>query len=196
MTLTLFQLYLAVINIAAFIVYTIDFQIYIHGGKGIKPQVLLNLVTICGGALGTIIAEVLWDRKINKLNAQSRIYTIFWLLIQLVVVLGLYGPNHEKAMQYIYEFYASHWFLCIYVVLINIVTFFAFAIDKIKAMLGKWRIRELILLGLALIGGSAGGLLAMDIFNHKVKSMHFMIGVPLMLIAHLFLLICVGIGII
>ena len=84
----------------------------------------------------------------------------------------------------------------IYSVLINIVTFIVFAIDKIKAMFGKWRIRELILLGLALIGGSAGALLAMDICNHKVNSMHFMIGVPLMLIAHLFLLICIGIGLI
>ena len=55
-------------------------------------------------------------------------------------------------------------------------------------MLGAWRIREIILLGLCLIGGGAGGLLAMDLCNHKVKSMHLMVGVPMMICAHLVLI--------
>ena len=87
MTLTNFQWYVIAINIVAFLVYTIDFQIYNHGGDGIKPAVLCNLVTICGGALGTLVAEVLWDRKINKVNAQSRIYTLVWLILQAALIL-------------------------------------------------------------------------------------------------------------
>ena len=73
-------------------------------------------------------------------------------------------------------------------------TFFVFAIDKIKAMMGSWRIREVILLGLCLLGGGVGGILAMDICNHKVKSMHFMVGVPMLICAHLVLLAFIAIG--
>ena len=65
---------------------------------------------------------------------------------------------------------------------------------RIKAMLGAWRIREIILLGLCLIGGGTGGLLAMDLCNHKVKSMHFVVGVPMMICAHLVLIVFIAVG--
>lgn len=72
--------------------------------------------------------------------------------------------------------------------------FVVFAIDKIKAMVGAWRIREIVLLGLCLIGGGGGGFLAMDLCNHKVKSMHFMVGVPMMICAHLVLIAFIAMG--
>ena len=61
MSLTSFQWYVIAINIIAFLVYTIDYQIYKHGGDGIKPEILCNIVTIFGGAFGTLVAEVLWN---------------------------------------------------------------------------------------------------------------------------------------
>lgn len=195
MSLTPFQWYVVAINIFAFLVYTIDFQIYIHGGDGIKPEVLPNLVTIFGGAFGTLMAEVLWDRKINKINAQSRIYTLIWLIIQIAFFWVLWGPNHETANIQALSFYSSHKILCIYYLIINIVTFIVFAIDKIKAIIGAWRIREVVLLGLCLLGGGFGGILAMDICNHKVKSNHFMFGVPVMICTHLFLIVLIAVGI-
>lgn len=194
MTLTNFQWYVIAINIVAFLVYTIDFQIYNHGGDGIKPAVLCNLVTICGGALGTLVAEVLWDRKINKVNAQSRIYTLVWLILQAAFFWSIWGPNHETVKAHALTFYNEHKILCIYYATINLVTFVVFAIDKIKAMMGAWRIREVILLGLCLLGGGVGGMLAMDICNHKVKSMHFMVGVPLLICAHLVLIAFIAVG--
>lgn len=60
MELSKLQWYVVIINIIAFLIYTVDFQIYVHGGDGIKPPVICNLVTICGGALGTLVAEVLY----------------------------------------------------------------------------------------------------------------------------------------
>ena len=185
-----------IINILAFLVYTIDFHIYKYGGSGIKPAVICNLTTICGGAFGTLVAEMLWDRKINKTNSQSRIYTAVWLIIQIAIFWVLWGPNHETAIVQIRSFYDSHKSLCIYYLIINVLTFILFAIDKIKAMVGAWRIREIILLGLCLLGGGVGGILAMDICNHKVKSEHFMFGVPIMICAHLVLIILVVAGII
>ena len=100
MALTNFQWYVIAINVIAFLVYTIDFQIYNHGGDGIKPEVICNLVTICGGAVGTLIAEILWDRKINKLNAQSRIYTFVWLILQVAFFWAIWGPNRETVKEH------------------------------------------------------------------------------------------------
>ena len=194
MNLTNFQLYIIVINVIAFLIYTIDFQIYRHGGKGIKPQVLCNLVTICGGAIGTLITEILWDRKVNKLNAQSRIYTLIWVILQGVFFYAIWGPKRETVKEHFLSVYYEYKILFIYYAFINIVTFIAFAIDKIKAMMNAWRIREIILLGLCMAGGCIGGILAMDICNHKVKSMHFMVGVPMMICAHLVLVAFIIIG--
>lgn len=196
MALTAFQWYIIAINIIAFLLYTIDFQICIHGGDGIKPEVLFSLVTIFGGAFGTLIAEMLWDWKINKVNAQSRIYIVAWFTIQIVFFWVLWGPNHKTAKTQAFSFYDNHKILCIYYLVINIITFIMFAADKIKAIAGKWRIREIFLLGLCLLGGGVGGILAMDICNHKVKSPHFMFGVPLMICTHLVLIVLITAGII
>ena len=41
-----------------------------------------------------------------------------------------------------------------YLVLINVITFIAYGIDKLKAKKGKWRIPEATLLLLAIVGGA------------------------------------------
>lgn len=69
-----------------------------------------------------------------------------------------------------------------YLIAINLITFFAFGIDKRKAEKGVWRTKESTLLGLAVIGGSVGALLGMNAFRHKTKYKKFTIGVPAILI--------------
>ena len=54
-----------------------------------------------------------------------------------------------------------------YLIALNIVTFFVYGIDKWKAKRAKWRIREASLLGLAVLGGSIGALLGMNVWRHK-----------------------------
>lgn len=61
------------------------------------------------------------------------------------------------------------------------ITFVIFGVDKYKAIRQEWRIRESTLLGLALIGGSIGGWLAMYIFHHKTKKVKFFVGIPVIL---------------
>lgn len=68
-----------------------------------------------------------------------------------------------------------------YLTAVNIVAFAVFGADKWKAVHGRWRIRESVLLGLAFVGGSPGGLLAMYLFRHKTKKPVFAVGIPLML---------------
>lgn len=46
MSLSIFQRYCIGINIIAFLVFTIDFLIYKHGGDGIKPEFLADVVTL------------------------------------------------------------------------------------------------------------------------------------------------------
>ena len=57
----------------------------------------------------------------------------------------------------------------IYLVIINVVTFFVYGIDKWKAKNSKWRTRETALLGLAVLGGSIGAWLGMKVWHHKTQ---------------------------
>ena len=58
-------------------------------------------------------------------------------------------------------------------VLVNAVTVLQFWDDKQRAVEGRRRIRESDLLGLALIGGSPGALLARRLFRHKTRKEPF-----------------------
>lgn len=71
-----------------------------------------------------------------------------------------------------------------YLIIINIIAFYLYGVDKRKARKGKWRIPENTLLGVALIGGSLGALLGMYLFHHKTKHWKFKILVPLFLVLH------------
>ena len=74
-------------------------------------------------------------------------------------------------------------YLYIWLIVINIITFAVFGIDKKKAIDGKFRIKELTLFILSLLGGSLGGLIAMHTFHHKTRKWYFKFGMPLILIA-------------
>ena len=54
-----------------------------------------------------------------------------------------------------------------YLIVINVVTFLVYGIDKWKAKQGNWRISEATLLILAVNGGSIGALLGMKVWRHK-----------------------------
>ncbi len=76
----------------------------------------------------------------------------------------------------------------IYIVLINIITFSIFGIDKLKAVKNKWRIPEKILFLFSIIGGSVGGLLGMYTFRHKTQKTAFKFGIPVILIVQIVLI--------
>ena len=59
--------------------------------------------------------------------------------------------------------------LVVYLVFINIAAFGMYGIDKQKAIRKQWRIPEAQLLAVAAIGGSAGALLGMQFFHHKIR---------------------------
>ena len=60
-----------------------------------------------------------------------------------------------------------------YLILLSLITFFAYRIDKQKAKKGKYRTKEKTLLLLSFFGGCFGGYPAMLIFRHKTKGEHW-----------------------
>lgn len=69
-----------------------------------------------------------------------------------------------------------------YLLIINILTFIIFGIDKYRARNNDWRIPEATLFLLAIIGGSIGAEIGMHVWHHKTRHLHFVIGIPLILI--------------
>lgn len=78
--------------------------------------------------------------------------------------------------------------LIAYLSIMTIIGFFSMYIDKKRAIKHKWRTPEATLFIIALIGGSLGSTIGMRVCRHKTKHWYFVIGMPLILIAHIFLL--------
>ena len=78
--------------------------------------------------------------------------------------------------------------LLYYLIVINILTFAVYGIDKWKAKQDSWRISEATLLMLAVIGGTIGALLGMQVWRHKTMHKKFKYGLPLILLAQIALM--------
>ena len=116
------------------------------------------------------------------MNMMSRVFLICVLIIQIIAMLFIKGFHGEEINIAFWEFVGRNKILMIYLGIINVITFLAFAIDKLHAIKGKRRIRIITLLGLAFVGGSAGDLLGMYTLRHKTKVDYFTVGVPLIMI--------------
>ena len=75
----------------------------------------------------------------------------------------------------------------LYLLLINIITFAIYAIDKLNAKTDSWRISERMLIFFAVVGGSVGALMGMYICRHKTRKPKFKFGVPVILVLQLVL---------
>lgn len=78
-------------------------------------------------------------------------------------------------------------YILLYLLVINLVSFTLFFIDKQKAKRNKWRIKEARLHTFSFLGGVAGSILAMLLFHHKNKKPKFIIITIIALIFNLFL---------
>ena len=67
---------------------------------------------------------------------------------------------------------------------VSLVTFFLFALDKLKARAAGRRASEMNLMALGTIGGALGGLLAMVALRHKTQRVMFSVGLPMLLFTH------------
>ena len=67
----------------------------------------------------------------------------------------------------------------LYFIVINLLTFLLYGLDKYKAIRQEWRIPERALLLMAFMGGAFGALSAMRIFRHKTRKGRFRLMIPL-----------------
>lgn len=74
-----------------------------------------------------------------------------------------------------------------WLLIVNVVTFCMYGLDKLKAKKGKRRIPEKTLMWSAAVGGSIGAICGMFLFRHKTLHKKFRIGLPAILIAQLLL---------
>lgn len=79
--------------------------------------------------------------------------------------------------------------VCIYLLIISVIAFILYGIDKYRAVKKRWRIPEATLVLFAAIGGAAGALLGMFAWHHKTRKWKFRILVPLFLVIWIGILI-------
>lgn len=176
-----FDYYLIAINAIGFIMYLVNTWLYSHTAEG-QIDKALTITSLLGGSLGIVLAILLFDRKAVKDNMMSRVFVTCVLIIQIILFLMLKGHIKDDLTFAFWEFFGAHKILIIYMLVINIVTLIAFAIDKIAALEHRSRIRIVTLLGMAFVGGSIGALIAMYAFHHKTKKDYFSTGVPLIML--------------
>ena len=119
-----------------------------------------------------------------------RIFALVMLVIHVVLCLYIYlFPGGQTFRINLDAFISKYLVLFIYLAVINVVTFFVFIWDKRQAIKGNSRVRELILFVLAFAGGALGGIVAMIVARHKIRKQAFAIGLPLILLAHLVIIV-------
>lgn len=103
------------------------------------------------------------------------------------MTLFLTGSQPGTVSSALLSFLRSPWgILTCWLILINLVTFFVFGFDKLKAKYKEThesarRVPEKTLFTLAVLGGSVGALLGMRIWHHKTLHRSFRIGIPIIL---------------
>ena len=72
--------------------------------------------------------------------------------------------------------------------ILNIVAFALYGIDKFKAKRGSWRILEAVLFGIAVPGGTIGAIAGMFCFRHKTRKDLFRYGLFCVLLIQLIII--------
>lgn len=70
------------------------------------------------------------------------------------------------------------YFIIGYLVCINLAGLVSMGLDKRKAIRHQWRIPEATLFLIALLGGSLGSIIGMQLFRHKTRHWYFVWGMP------------------
>ncbi len=82
--------------------------------------------------------------------------------------------------------------MLIYWLILSMISFIQFVLDKRRAIKGRWRISERTLLLTALLGGAPGALAGMYLVRHKTRHWYFRWGIPLFVLLQLALILYLG----
>jgi len=117
-------------------------------------------------------ASILFGLLFLFRGLQKNAFFIFYAATMLII--AYYCEN--VLLWHIQPFYktAILLFLLFHLPLINLFTFFAYGRDKKCAEHGEWRIPEIQLHTLELLGGTIGAVCGQKIFHHKNKKKSYM----------------------
>ena len=180
--------YLVIINMAGFLLAAAD--AWMRRKTGRQMGAVLMGISLPGGALGVLAGLILLNRRLDKSNMMSRVFVVCMAVLQGALLVFLKNGSRGEFTFAFWRFFSAHRLLTACLVLVNLVTFAAFGIDKWKAVRNRPRIRIVTLLGLSFFGGAAGGLAGMYLFHHKTRRDYFAVGLPLMLAAQAAVLFC------
>ena len=107
----------------------------------------------------------------------------------LLVIGSAYYIEHHYFTTSIFSKKTAMLFLIFHIISINLVTIFAYFVDKKAAIKHRQRIRELDLHTLELFGGWLGAYIAQRLFNHKTKKKEYQFAFKMMGLGEIFLLI-------
>lgn len=190
-----FLIYLMAVNVVAFVVFTIDYFLFMKSGRELVNHVAMCLFAVLGGGVGMLVSFLIWDRKVVKANAAWRFAALMSIVVWTMVVLAVYGVININLAAITEPLGLERLApLGIYLLVINIVTFIVFAYDKRQATRGGNRVREFVLLGLSFIGGALGGLIAMYVVRHKTSKWYFKFGLPAMIVLHIAVFVYLRLG--
>lgn len=196
-TMDPFLVYLIAVNVVAFLLFTIDYLIMAGNDydwdTGLMDGRILSLFAVAGGAPGMLLALAVWARRVNKRNIAWWFTAIVCLVVWGMVCAWKWGlvsfDGFWDAVFHGFNRGVLHG-LDVYLLVANVATFLAFGFDKLIAAddgidprrKGGLRLPELWLMGLSLLGGSVGGMVAMRLFRHKTRKWYFVAGPPLFVV--------------
>ena len=181
------EIYLLAINVLGFAVGAINSKIRSNKEEG-KSDIVLAILSILGGAIGTLVSVLVFDRKAEKGNMLSRVIMSCLVVIDIIVYLIYKGFVARNLTFAFWNILIKYPISLIYLALINTVTFFVYLKDKKAAEKGKDRVKIVTLLSLSFIGVSIGAICGMYILHHKTNKSYFTVGVPLMIVMQILVL--------
>lgn len=178
--------YLIGINFFGLAFFTLAIFLGVLAKKGIEK--ILLLLAIAGGSFGILLGILLFKRKASKETMMITIFTACVCILQLIAFFLFKDQQWENLSFDFIGWMKSNHYLMLYLLLINILTFIVYGLDKYFALKQKSRIKVSTLILFAAAGGSVGGLLGMYVFRHKIRKDYFVIGLPLILITQILFL--------
>lgn len=189
--------YLILINAVSFCLFAIDLLRHGKTGKTLQPAWIFMTSVLLGGAAGANLYFCLFfprfirskksSRKVNSIEHDSynwwRICCLLALVVQAIFVFAVYGSRIQLSLRRITPYRDKLLpYVLIYLLLINLITFIFFAVDKWKAKKNRFRIKEAVLFLLCFLGGTVGGIIGVHALHHKTARKAFVVGIPLILL--------------
>ncbi|HHZ05576.1 MAG TPA: DUF1294 domain-containing protein [Clostridiales bacterium] len=80
-----------------------------------------------------------------------------------------------------------------YLIAVNLFAVIITILDKYRAVHHGWRVKEATLLLVSAFGGAVGMYITMHIIRHKTRKLKFMIGIPAIFLAEVFVILLISI---